>query len=98
MKTVEQIQHMLDESVNSLLGQHGGRAEIVSIDREPNPEATLHVTHAYVKMSGGCRGCAGAKYTLQMIVTNHITNFDPTIDSVVDITDHADKTSAYYKS
>ena len=97
MKTVEQIQHMLDESVNELLAQHGGKAQVVSIDREASPESTLHVVHAYVKMSGGCRGCAGAKYTLNMLVTNHITAFDPTIDAVVDISDHTDKSSAYYK-
>lgn len=104
MKSVEEIQQMLDESVNTLLGQHRGRAEITSIDRtapisnlEINEPSPVHVTIAYVKMSGGCRGCAGAKYTLNMLVSNHIKNFDPTIDHVVDITDHADKSNAYYK-
>lgn len=96
MKTVEEIQKMLDETVNTLLGTHGGRMEIVSIDREPKDMA-LHVHIAYVKMLGGCRGCAGAKYTLNMIANNHIKNFDPTIDHVVDITDHTDKSEAYYK-
>jgi Fe-S cluster biogenesis protein NfuA len=48
-------------------------------------------------MSGGCRGCAGAKYTLKMLVQQHIKSFDPTIDHIVDITDHADKKDAYYK-
>ena len=96
MKTVEEIQKMLDESVNTLLGQHRGRVEIVSIDREPK-DMSLHIHVAYVKMIGGCRGCAGAKYTLGMIISNHIKEFDPSIDQVVDITDHTDKTEAYYK-
>jgi Fe/S biogenesis protein NfuA len=96
MKTVEEIQAYLDETVNTLLGQHRGRVEITSIDREPK-DMSLHVHTAYVKMVGGCRGCAGAKYTLNMIINNHIKTFDPTIDHVVDITDHADKSQAYYK-
>ena len=87
---------MLDENVNTLLGQHRGRVEIVNIDREVKADS-LHVHIAYVKMIGGCQGCAGAKYTLNTIVTNHIKNFDPTIDHVVDITDHTDRSKAFYK-
>ena len=96
MKTVEEVQKMLDESVNTLLGQHRGRVEVTKIDRDPQ-QMDLHITIAYVKMIGGCRGCAGAKYTLNMIVANHIKNFDSTIDHVVDITDHSDKSEAFYK-
>jgi Fe/S biogenesis protein NfuA len=96
MKTKEEIQQMLDESVNTLLGQHRGRVEITDIDREPK-DMSIHVHIAYVKMIGGCRGCAGAKYTLNMLITNHIKAFDNTIDHVVDITDHSDKSDAFYK-
>lgn len=98
MKTVTEIQQMLDESVNTLLGQHRGRVEITNIDRvSEEADAQTHVQIAYVKMIGGCRGCAGAKYTLNMLVSNYIKEFDPTIDHVVDITDHTDKSNAYYK-
>lgn len=104
MKTLEEIQTYLDLTVNTLLGQHRGKVEITGIDRELpisnleiNEPSPVHVVTAYVKMVGGCRGCAGAKYTLNMIVNNHIKTFDPTIDHVVDITDHTDKTNAYYK-
>jgi Fe/S biogenesis protein NfuA len=95
MKTVQEVQAMLDESVNTLLGQHRGRVEITEINRGDNAEHYFVI--AYVKMIGGCRGCAGAKYTLNMLVKNHIMNFDPSINHVVDITDHTDKTNAYYK-
>lgn len=96
MKTVSEIQAMLDEKVNTLLGAHGGRVELSSIDREVK-DMSLHVHIAYVKMIGGCRGCAGAKYTLSTIIANHIKSFDPSVDVVVDITDHSDKSQAYYK-
>jgi Fe/S biogenesis protein NfuA len=88
MKTMEEIQQMLDETVNVLLANHNGKAEIVTIDLN---------RVAGVVMSGGCQGCAGAKYTLNLIVSNKIKEYDPTIILVVDVTDHTDKTSAYYK-
>lgn len=96
MKSLEELQKHLDETVNTLLGQHRGRVEITSIDRLPK-DMELHVHIAYVKMHGGCRGCAGAKYTLNMLVTKAIKDFDITIDHVVDITDHTDKQQAFYK-
>lgn len=93
MKTKEEIQAHLDATVNTLLGQHRGRVDIVSIDRD---NATVpHI--AYVKMSGGCQGCAGAKATIRTIVTTEIKNFDPTINAIADATDHTDKTNAFFK-
>lgn len=56
MKTLEEIQKHLDETVNTLLGQHRGRVDLVSfgdISGEGN------AITAFVKMSGGCRGCTG---------------------------------------
>lgn len=98
MKNKEEIQQYLDETVNTLLGQHRGKVEITQIDRPTDSTAEQpKVTIAYVRMVGGCRGCAGAKYTLNMIVNNHIKTFDTSIDTVVDITDHTDKSNAYYK-
>jgi Fe/S biogenesis protein NfuA len=88
---MEEIQQMLDETVNVLLKQHNGRADIVSFDESKKAKAAL------ITMSGGCQGCAGAKYTLNLLVSNKIKEFDPTILEVVDVTDHTDKSSAYYK-
>ncbi len=93
MKTLEEIQKHLDETVNTLLGQHRGRVDVVKVERD---NAT--VPHfVVVKMSGGCQGCAGAKATLKTIVTNQIKTFDPSINFVVDNTDHTDKTNAFFK-
>lgn len=90
MKTLEEVQQHLDATVNTLLGQHRGRIDIVKLDREL-------VGVAHVKMSGGCQGCAGARATLKTIVTNHIKSFDNTITAIVDVTDHTDKTNAFFK-
>lgn len=91
MKTLKDIQEHLDETVNTLLGQHRGRVDVVEIIELDS----LRVVNT--KMSGGCRGCAGAKATMNSIVTNHVKTFDPTVTSVVDITDHTDKTNAFFK-
>ncbi len=96
MKTIEEIQKMLDDKVNVMLAAHGGRVDIVDIDREPK-DMQMHIHVARVKMSGGCRGCASARYTLNLMVSNAIKEFDPTIDTVVDVTDHTDKSAAFYK-
>ncbi len=97
MKTKEEIQKHLDETVNTLLGQHRGRVDVVSIDDVSGGEAPQNSTVAFVKMSGGCRGCAGAKATLKSLVESHIKQFEPAINFVVDSTDHTDKTNAFFK-
>lgn len=94
MKTVEEIQKMLDENVNVLLGQHRGRVDILSVG---DISGEGNAVTAFVKMSGGCKGCAGARATLASIVTNHIKGFEPKIQYVIDSTDHTDKTNAFFK-
>lgn len=91
MKTKEEIQAHLDETVNTLLGQHRGRIDVVEIKEVDGKRV------ACTTMSGGCRGCAGAKATMRSIVTNHIQSLDPSISSVEDVTDHTDKTNAFFK-
>lgn len=93
MKTKEEIQQMLDETVNTLLGQHRGRVDVISVERD-----NASIPHfVNVKMSGGCQGCAGAKATLNSIVSSYIKEFDPTISKIVDVTDHTNKTNAFFK-
>ena len=87
MKSLDEIQAFLDERVNVLLAQHDGHVEICGLEKDT----------AYVKLSGGCQGCAGAKYTLKLIVDNHIKYTEPAIKTVIDITDHDAGENPYYK-
>lgn len=75
--------------------QHRGRVEAVEIDSHAFGSETVRVLN--IRMSGGCQGCAGAKATVRSIVTDHVSNFDPTISYVKDITDHTNKTNAFFK-
>jgi NFU1 iron-sulfur cluster scaffold homolog, mitochondrial len=87
MKTKEELQGMLDTQVNTLLAGHGGRVDVVS--REDDV--------VVVSMSGGCQGCAGARRTLKSIVSNFINEFDPSVISVIDATDHSSGKTPYFK-
>jgi len=86
MKTKEEIQAMLNETVNKLIAAHSGGITVVSRDG-----VTVEVN-----MVGGCQGCAGAKYTLNLYVTEAIKEFDSTVEWVIDVTDHDKGANPYY--
>lgn len=87
MKTVAELQSVLDASVNDLIAAHGGRIEVVRRD----------ANFVSVMMQGGCHGCAGARYTLRMVVGETLKQADPTVTDIVDVTDHASGQNPYYK-
>ena len=87
MKSVEELQEMLDGDINKAIAAHSGSITIMG--RE---DATV-----YVEMVGGCQGCAGARYTLNSIVSQALKEFDPTITTVEDVTDHDAGTKPFYK-
>ena len=47
---------VLEEQVNPAIASHGGRADLVALDEEKKV--------AYIKLSGGCQGCAMSRMTL----------------------------------
>ena len=94
MKTLEEIQKHLDETVNTLLGQHRGRVDVIEIESHPDHDS---LRAAHIKMSGGCQGCAGAKATLNSIISTEIKSFDKSISLIIDATDHLNKTNAFFK-
>ncbi len=75
----EAVLALLDEKINPAVAAHGGRISLVDV--------TDHV--AYVRMEGGCQGCSASAVTLQQGVQNAILSEVPTIQGVVDVTEHA---------
>ena len=75
----EAVLALLDEKINPAVAPHGGRISLVDV--------TDHV--AYVRMEGGCQGCSASAVTLQQGVQNAILTEVPTIQGVVDVTEHA---------
>ena len=48
---------VLEQAVNPSIASHGGRADLVAVDEEDG--------RAYVRLSGGCQGCAMSQMTLR---------------------------------
>ena len=53
---------------------------------------------AYLRLSGGCQGCAMAPVTLTQGIEVAITEAAPEITRVVDVTDHASGTNPYFEA
>lgn len=87
MKSKDEIQEMLDNTVNQLIKAHGGYVSVADVE-----EGVVNVN-----MSGGCQGCAAAKHTMSMIVSRAIKNFDPDVEHVFDVTDHDKGENPYFE-
>ncbi|MGI9183191.1 MAG: NifU family protein [Longimicrobiaceae bacterium] len=50
----------------------------------------------YLRMSGGCQGCAASAATLRMGIERMVKESIPEIQGVVDVTDHTAGVNPYY--
>jgi Fe/S biogenesis protein NfuA len=82
----ERVQRVLEESINPRIAAHGGAVEMVDL-----ADDTL-----YVRMSGGCQGCASSAATLRQGVERMVREEVPEIREIVDITDHTAGANPYY--
>lgn len=78
---------ILDRQANPAIARHGGR---VSAERVENGVA-------YLRMSGGCQGCAASSVTLRNGVETMLRAAVPGIREIVDVTDHGSGTNPYYR-
>jgi len=84
----KRVIQVLDEQVNPTIAAHGGRAELVAVK----------VGAAYLKLGGGCQGCAMATVTLSQGIETAIIQAVPEITSVVDVTDHQSGSNPYFEA
>ena len=68
-KTIEKI---LEEYVRPRLQEHGGNVVLVDIKGKA----------AYIKLTGGCSGCASAKYTLESLIQEEVTKRTDLVEEV----------------
>ena len=80
------VQEVLDEEINPGLASHGGGADLIDVQG----------TTLFLALSGGCQGCASAKYTLKNGIEQILRDRVPEVTEVVDVTDHASGDSPYY--
>jgi Fe/S biogenesis protein NfuA len=79
---------VLNEDVNPAIASHGGRADLVALDEENKV--------AYIKLSGGCQGCAMSRLTLSQGIETSLRDAIAELTAVVDVTDHASGVNPFY--
>lgn len=84
----QRVIQVLDEQVNPSIAAHGGRAELVALEQGT----------AYLRLGGGCQGCAMAGVTLSQGIEAAIIQAVPEVTSVVDVTDHQSGSNPYFES
>jgi len=80
--------NVLEEQVNPSIASHGGRADLVAMDEEKKV--------AYVRLSGGCQGCAMSRMTLSSGIEKSLKEAIPVLVDVIDVTDHASGENPFY--
>jgi Fe/S biogenesis protein NfuA len=84
----QQVLGVLDKVINPSIAAHGGRADLVAYD---NNEGV-----AYLRLSGGCQGCAMSRMTLTQGIEVTLRDEVPQVTRVVDVTDHGGGDNPYY--
>ena len=84
----QRVIQVLDQQVNPTIAAHGGRAELVAAEQGT----------AYLRLGGGCQGCAMATVTLSQGIETAIIQAVPEITRVVDVTDHQSGTNPYFET
>jgi Fe-S cluster biogenesis protein NfuA len=83
---LREVEALLDRQVNPAVAAHGGH---IAADR-------VEGGTVYLRMSGGCQGCAASAATLRQGVERMLRAALPQIDEIVDVTDHASGSNPYY--
>ncbi|HLN18017.1 MAG TPA: NifU family protein [Acidimicrobiales bacterium] len=84
----QRVKAVLDQMVNPSIAAHGGRSDLVAMDEEGKV--------AYLRLSGGCQGCAMSRMTLTQGIETSLHEEIPELVGVVDVTDHALGENPYY--
>ncbi len=80
------VRDLLDRQANPAIASHGGH-----ITAERVEDGTV-----YLRMEGGCQGCAASAATLRDGVERMLRAALPQIAAIVDVTDHASGTNPFY--
>jgi Fe/S biogenesis protein NfuA len=84
----QRVVQVLAQQVNPSIAAHGGRAVLVAVEQGT----------AYLRLSGGCQGCAMATVTLSQGIETTLKQAVPEITSVVDVTDHQSGANPYFEA
>jgi Fe/S biogenesis protein NfuA len=83
----DRINYLLYSEVNPALAAHGGEVSLMEVTEDQ---------YAILQFGGGCQGCGMVDATLKDGVEKTLLEQLPQLSGVRDITDHTDRTNAYY--
>ncbi|MEM6484130.1 MAG: Fe-S biogenesis protein NfuA [Pseudomonadota bacterium] len=83
----DRINYVLFNDVNPSLAAHGGEVSLVEVTED---------SFAVLRFGGGCQGCSAVDVTLKDGVERTLLEQLPQLKGVRDMTDHSDRTNAYY--
>ncbi len=84
----QRVRSVLEQAVNPSIASHGGRADLVAINDEDGT--------AYVRLSGGCQGCAMSQMTLRQGIETTLLEEVSELTKVLDVTDHGSGENPFY--
>lgn len=82
------LQEAIDKEINPGIAGHSGNISITGIQGNT----------VYIKMGGGCQGCAASSVTLRQGVETTFRMVAPHMGALLDETDHAAGENPYFKS
>lgn len=83
----QRIEKLFEEQINPSIASHGGFVELHDVEG----------TRVYLRLGGGCQGCASANITLKHGIEQAIRQEVPEVTEVLDVTDHASGVNPYYQ-
>ncbi len=83
----DRINYLLYNEVNPALAAHGGEVSLLEVTEDD---------FAILQFGGGCQGCGMVDATLKGGVEKTLLEHLPQLAGVRDITDHSDRSNAYY--
>jgi len=83
----DRINYILYNEINPSLAAHGGEVSLVEITGD---------NFAVLQFGGGCQGCSAVDLTLKNGVERALLDQLPELAGVRDVTDHTDRSQAYY--
>ena len=81
------VANLLDQEANPAIASHGGS---VAVERVEN-------RNVFLRMSGGCQGCAASSATLRQGIETMLRAGLPEIGKIIDLTDHNAGTNPFYE-
>lgn len=83
----DRINYLLYNEVNPALAAHGGEVSLVEVTED---------MFAVLRFGGGCQGCSAVDQTLKGGVEKTLLEQLPQLAGVRDMTDHSDRSQAFY--